>query len=100
MIRLKGDITKLDTIIDNVYVGAIEWFQEHVVKIIVYLINRMWNRFGNANWGDIGVMQLFLTLFYSIEQYQGPFKKSMVDMVIDFNPPLQQRQMECELLVF
>jgi hypothetical protein len=26
MIRLKGDITKLDTIIDNVYVGAIEWF--------------------------------------------------------------------------
>jgi hypothetical protein len=24
VVRLKGDITKLDTIIDNVYVGAIE----------------------------------------------------------------------------
>lgn len=99
MVRLKGDITKLDTIIDNVYVGAIEWFQEHVVKIIVYLIDQVWNKFGNANWGDIGAMQLLLTLFYSIEQHQGLPKKSMADMVIEFSAPLQQSQMECELLM-
>jgi hypothetical protein len=41
-----------------------------VVKIIVSLVDhQVWNKFGNANWGDIGAMQLLLTLFYSIEQH-------------------------------
>jgi hypothetical protein len=97
VVRLKGDITKLETITDNVYVSAAEWFQEHV-EIAVSPVDQVWNRFGNANWGDLGALQLLLALFYSIEQCQGPPKKSMADMAAEFSAQLQQRRMERDIV--
>jgi hypothetical protein len=46
--------------------------------------------------GDLGALQLFLTLFYLIEQCQGPPKKAVAEMSAEYSAQLQQRHLECD----
>jgi hypothetical protein len=96
VVRLKGDISKLETITEDVYVSAAEWFREHV-EVAVSPVDQVWNRFGNANWGDLGALQLLLALFYSIEQCQGPPKKDVAEMAAEYSAQLQQRRLERDI---
>jgi hypothetical protein len=93
VVRLKGDVSKLETNIDNVYVCAAEWIKEHV-EVTVSPVEQVWNRFGNANWGDIGAMQLLLAIFHSIEQCRGPPRNPLAEMAALLNERVQHRLIE------
>jgi len=97
VVRLKGDVSKLETNTDNVYVCAAEWIKEHV-EVTVCPVEQVWNRFGNANWGDIGALQLLLAIFHSIEQCRGPPRNPLAEMAALHNERVQHRLIERESL--
>ncbi|MCI07540.1 kinase superfamily protein, partial [Trifolium medium] len=55
----------------------------------------IWNQLGNANWGDIGTLQVLLATFYSIAQWNGPPRKSVASLISDHSFRLQKRRTEC-----
>lgn len=93
VLRLKGDVSKLEINRDNVYMCAAEWIKEHV-EVTVSPVEQVWNRFGNANWGDIGAMQLLLAIFHSIEQCRGPPRNPLAEMAALHNERVQHRLIE------
>lgn len=97
VVRLKGDVSKLETDADNVYVCAAQWIKEHV-EVTVCPVEQVWNMFGNANWGDIGALQLLLAIFYSIEQCRGPPRNPLAEMAALHNERVQHRLIERESL--
>ncbi|XP_073392700.1 uncharacterized protein [Physcomitrium patens] len=97
VVRLKGDVSKLETNTDKVYERAAEWIKEQA-QVTVCPLEQVWNRFGNANWGDIGAMQLLLAIFHSIEQCRGPPRNPLAEMAALHNGRVQRRLMKRESL--
>lgn len=97
VVRLKGDVSKLELNTEEVYASAAQWIKEHV-EVTISPIEKVWNRFGNANWGDMGALQLLLAIFHSIEQCQGSPKNPLAEMAALHSERLQQRLMDRETL--
>ncbi|GLJ49670.1 hypothetical protein SUGI_1053750 [Cryptomeria japonica] len=97
VVKLKGDVNKLDINANKVYECAVEWIQQHA-EVSVSSFEEIWNKLGNANWGDVGTRQLLLAMYYSIVQCKGLPKKSIAELAADHNNRLQKRRIERRLL--
>ncbi|KAF9603576.1 hypothetical protein IFM89_037075 [Coptis chinensis] len=93
VIKLGGDLSKLETNSSSPYHGIIEWMKVHA-DISISPVERIWNKLGNPNWGDLGTRQLLLATFYSIVQWKGPPKKSIAEFAADHSVRLQKRRIE------
>ncbi|CAH8392877.1 unnamed protein product [Eruca vesicaria subsp. sativa] len=96
VVRVEGDVSRLDFDVNNVYDCAAEWVQSHC-KISVSPVDRIWNKLGNANWGDIGALQIVFATYHSIMQYFGPPRHSIEDLAADHSSRLHSRRQERHL---
>lgn len=95
VMKLSGDLGKLDLLnSSNPYLSVAEWIKTHA-EICVTRAEPIWNRLGNAKWGDIGTLQILLATFYSIAQWNGPPRKSVASLISDHSLRLQKRRTEC-----
>lgn len=97
VVRLRGDLRQLELDVDNPYQAVAEWIKLHS-EVSVSPVDRIWNKLGNANWGDLGTLQLLLATFYSIVQCGGPPRRSIALIASDHSLRLQKRRIECHLL--
>ncbi|KAH7352279.1 hypothetical protein KP509_19G038200 [Ceratopteris richardii] len=97
VVKVEGDVTELDINTTKVYDSAVAWVQERA-QIMVSTVEQVWNRLGNANWGDVGALQLLLATLYSMEQCKGSPKKSISDLASYHNFRLQRRRVERRIL--
>ncbi|KAL5549477.1 hypothetical protein UlMin_004708 [Ulmus minor] len=96
VVKVEGDVNKLELNVNNVYGCAAEWIKSHS-RIAVSPIDRIWNKLGNANWGDIGALQVLFATFHSIVQFAGVPKHSVEDLAADHGSRLQTRRVERQL---
>lgn len=96
VVKVEGDINKLEFDVDNVYECAAEWIEKHAT-VAVSSIDRIWNKLGNANWGDIGALQILFATFHCITQFAGFPKHSVEDLAADHGSRLQTRRAERQL---
>uniref|UniRef100_A0A1J3CBZ8 Calcium and calcium/calmodulin-dependent serine/threonine-protein kinase n=1 Tax=Noccaea caerulescens TaxID=107243 RepID=A0A1J3CBZ8_NOCCA len=96
VVKVEGDVNKLDFDVNNVYECAADWIMKHS-KISVSPIDRVWNKLGNANWGDIGALQVVFATYHSIMQYFGPPRHSIEDLAADHSSRLHSRRQERQL---
>lgn len=93
VVRLRGDVNKMDINVNRVYDCAVEWIQQHA-EVRVSSFDQIWNKLGNANWGDVGTLQLLLATFYSIVQCKGLPKRSIAELAAEHGIRLQKRRIE------
>ncbi|KAF9621115.1 hypothetical protein IFM89_016609 [Coptis chinensis] len=96
VVKVQGDVTNLDCDMNNIYGCAAEWIKEHS-QISVSSVDRIWNKLGNANWGDIGALQVLMATFQCIAQFAGMPKHSVDDLAAHHGPRLQIRRTERKL---
>ncbi|XP_061352545.1 uncharacterized protein LOC133297420 isoform X2 [Gastrolobium bilobum] len=96
VVKVEGDVNKLNFDVNNVYECAAEWVKNHS-RISVSPFDRIWNKLGNANWGDIGALQVLFATFHCIMQYAGMPKHSVEDLAADHSSRLQTRRVERQL---
>ncbi|CDY35430.1 BnaA03g19300D [Brassica napus] len=96
VVKVEGDVSKLDYDVNNVYDCAMEWVKNHS-KISVSPIDRIWNKLGNANWRDIGALQVVFATYHSIVQYFGPPRHSIEDLAADHSSRVHSRRQERQL---
>lgn len=96
VVKVEGDVSKLDFDVSSVYDCAAEWIQKHS-KISVSPVDRIWNKLGNANWGDIGTLQVVFATYHSIMQFFGPPRHSIEDLAADHTSRLHSRRQERHL---
>ncbi|EEF49115.1 conserved hypothetical protein [Ricinus communis] len=94
VVKLGGDLSRLELKSTNLYQSVIEWIRYHA-EVGVSSVERVWNKLGNANWGDLGTLQVLLATFYSIVQWNGPPRKSIASLASDHSLRLQKRRIEC-----
>lgn len=95
VIKFSGDLGKLDLLnSSNPYLSLAEWIKTYA-EICITPVEPIWNQIGNANWGDIGTLQILLATFYSIAQWNGPPRKSVASLISDHSFRLQKRRTEC-----
>ncbi|XP_002962784.2 uncharacterized protein LOC9647155 [Selaginella moellendorffii] len=97
VMRLRGDISKLDTKAGLTYEVATDWLEQHA-DVAVSSVEQVWNRFGNANWGDLGALQLILATLHCIEQCRGSPKRSLAELASDHGSRLHRRKIERRFL--
>ncbi|KAK9129073.1 hypothetical protein Syun_017870 [Stephania yunnanensis] len=96
VVKLEGDLTSFHFDLNNIYECAADWIKKHS-QVSVTSIDRIWNKLGNANWGDIGALQVLLATFHCIAQFAGLPKHSVEDLAADHVPRLQIRRTERQL---
>ncbi|XP_068340928.1 uncharacterized protein [Pyrus communis] len=96
VVKVEGDVNKMVFDANNVYECAAEWITNHS-RIAVSSIDRIWNKVGNANWGDVGALQVLFATFHCIVQFAGFPKHSIEDLAADHGPRLQARRTERQL---
>ncbi|KAI3732975.1 hypothetical protein L1987_64188 [Smallanthus sonchifolius] len=96
VVKIEGDLTNMDFDINNVYQSAAEWIKNYA-RVSVSPFDRIWNKLGNANWGDIGALQVLFATFHSMVQYAGMPKNSIEDLAADHSSRLQTRRNERQL---
>ncbi|XP_044469575.1 uncharacterized protein LOC123198850 isoform X1 [Mangifera indica] len=96
VIKLRGDIGKLEFNSTNPYLSVVEWIKCNA-EISISAVDQIWNKLGNASWGDLGTLQIILAIFYSIVQWVGPPRKSIASLASDHSLRLQKRRLECRL---
>ncbi|PSR88084.1 Serine/threonine-protein kinase [Actinidia chinensis var. chinensis] len=94
VIKLSGDLGKLEPNLSNPYESMVVWLKCHA-EVSVSQVDCIWNKLGNANWGDLGTLQLLLATYYSFVQRNGPPRKSIVSLASNHSLRLQKRMMEC-----
>lgn len=97
VVKFGGNLSKLELNTTNPYQSVAEWIKLHA-EVSVSPVDRIWNKLGNANWGDQGTLQLLLATFYSIVQWNGPPRKSIASLASDHGLRLQKRRIECRLI--
>ncbi|XP_051117144.1 uncharacterized protein LOC127241917 isoform X2 [Andrographis paniculata] len=93
VVKLGGDLGKLEVDSNNVYKSMAEWITCHA-DIAVSPVEQIWNKLGNVNWGDLGSVQILLAIFYSVAQWNGPPRKSLSSAAANHSLRLQKRRME------
>ncbi|KAK8717188.1 hypothetical protein V6N13_044465 [Hibiscus sabdariffa] len=96
VIKLGGDLSKLELNTADPYQSVVHWIKCHA-EVLVSSVERIWNTLGNANWGDLGALQVLLATFYSIIQWNGPPRKSISSLASAHSLRLQKRRIECQL---
>lgn len=97
VVKVEGDVGKMDLDVNNIYECAAKWIKNHS-QITVSPVDRVWNKLGNANWGDIGALQVLLATFHCIIQYAGMPKLSVEDLASDHSIRLKNRRTERQLV--
>ncbi|XP_057819757.1 uncharacterized protein LOC131032735 isoform X1 [Cryptomeria japonica] len=95
VVKISGDLGKLDSNTTRVYDCAADWIKHAEVKVSP--VDRIWNKMGNANWGDFGTLNLLLATFHSIVQCKGPPPKSITELAANHSMRLQKRRIESRL---
>ncbi|KAK6127162.1 hypothetical protein DH2020_039091 [Rehmannia glutinosa] len=96
VVKVEGDLNKLELDLNNVYESAAAWIKNHS-RIAISPVDKIWNKLGNANWGDIGALQVLYATFHSITQYAGMPKNTIEDLAADHSSRLQARRIERQL---
>ncbi|KAA8517858.1 hypothetical protein F0562_015353 [Nyssa sinensis] len=96
VVKVEGDVNNMEFDVNNVYGCAAEWIKNYS-RIAVSPVDRIWNKLGNANWGDIGALQVLFATFHCITQYAGMPKHSVEDLAADHSSRLQTRRIERQL---
>uniref|UniRef100_A0A2P2IVF8 Protein kinase domain-containing protein n=2 Tax=Rhizophora mucronata TaxID=61149 RepID=A0A2P2IVF8_RHIMU len=96
VVKVEGDVNKLEFDVNNVYECCADWIKKHS-RISVSPIDRIWNKLGNANWGDFGALQVLFATFHSIMQFMGMPKHSIEDLAADHSSRLQTRRADRQL---
>ncbi|KAI3462461.1 hypothetical protein Pfo_019124 [Paulownia fortunei] len=97
VVKLGGDLGNLEVDLSNPYQSMAEWITCHA-EVSISHVDRIWNKLGNVNWGDLGTLQILLAMFYSIVQWNGPPRKSMASLAANHSLRLQKRRMETRLM--
>lgn len=97
VVKLGGDLGKLEFNSTDPYQSVVQWIKCHA-EISVSSVDQIWNKMGNASWGDLGTLQVILATFYSIVQWNGPPRKSIASLASDHSLRLQKRRLECRLI--
>ncbi|KAK6152931.1 hypothetical protein DH2020_012570 [Rehmannia glutinosa] len=97
VVKLGGDLGKLEVDLNNPYQSMAEWIACHA-EVRISHVDRIWNKLGNVNWGDLGTLQILLAMFYSIVQWNGLPRKSMASLAANHSLRLQQRKMEIRVV--
>lgn len=97
VVKFGGDLGKLDVNSSNPYQAVAEWMKAYA-EVSVSSVDRIWNKLGNANWGDLGTLQVLLATFHSLVQWNGPPRKSMASLASDHSLRLQKRRIECRMV--
>ncbi|XP_058088968.1 uncharacterized protein LOC131235692 isoform X1 [Magnolia sinica] len=97
VVKLGGDLSKLEVNSGDPYRSVVEWVKLHA-EVNVSPIDRIWNKLGNPNWGDLGTLQVLQATFYSIVQWKGPPRKSIASLAADHSLRIQKRWIECRLV--
>lgn len=97
VVKVEGDVSKMDLDLNNIYECAAEWIKDHS-QITVSSIDRIWNKLGNANWGDIGALQVLMATFHCIIQFSGMPKLTIEDLASDHSIHLKSRRTERQLV--
>ncbi|KZV36704.1 hypothetical protein F511_38937 [Dorcoceras hygrometricum] len=96
VVKLGGNIGKLEVDLSNPYESVVEWIKFHA-EVSISFVDQIWNKLGNVNWGDLGTLQILLSIFYSMIRWNGPPRKSMASLAEDHSRRLQKRRMESQL---
>ncbi|EEF28605.1 uncharacterized protein LOC8287910 [Ricinus communis] len=96
VVKVEGDVNKMEFDVNNIYECSADWIKKHS-RVSVSPIERIWNKLGNANWGDIGALQVLFATFHSIIQFAGIPKHSIEDLAADHGCRLQTRRVERQL---
>ncbi|XP_038715103.1 uncharacterized protein LOC120008801 isoform X2 [Tripterygium wilfordii] len=97
VVKLGGDLGRLELNSGNPYQSVVEWMKYHA-EVSVSPVDRIWNKLGNANWGDLGTLQIILATFYSLVQWNGPPRKSIASLASEHSFRLEKRRTECYLV--
>lgn len=106
VVKVGGDVSEIGLTVtpssdsksnSYLYEMASEWIKNHC-EISVSPVDQIWNKLGNANWGDLGTLQLIMATFHSIVQWNGPPRKSISSLASGHSLRLQKRRMECRLI--
>lgn len=97
VVKLSGDLGKLEVDLNNPYQSMADWITCHA-EVSVSQVDRIWNKLGNVNWGDLGTLQILLAMFYSIIQWNGPPRKSVASLAANHSLRLQKRRMETQMI--
>ncbi|GER52574.1 protein kinase superfamily protein [Striga asiatica] len=99
VVRVEGDLNKMDFDLintNNVYKSAASWFKNYS-RVAISPVERIWNKLGNANWGDVGALQALYATFHSIVQFAGMPKNAIEDLAAEHGSRLQARKVERNL---
>ncbi|XP_051148718.1 uncharacterized protein LOC127263643 [Andrographis paniculata] len=96
VVKVEGDLNNLEFDVNNVYGSAAAWFKNHS-RIAISPVDRIWNKLGNANWGDIGALQVLYSTFHSIANYAGSPKHTVEDLATEHSSRLQRRRSKRQL---
>lgn len=97
VVKLSGDLGNLEVDLNDPYKSMAEWIKYHA-EVCFSPIEQVWNKLGNANWRDLGTLQLILSTFHSIVQWNGPPRKSIASLAAGHSLRLQKRRIECRLI--
>ncbi|XP_073127819.1 uncharacterized protein [Henckelia pumila] len=96
VVKLGGNLGKLEVDFSNPYESVVEWIKFHA-EVSVSPVDQIWNKLGNVNWGDLGTLQILLSIFYSMIRWNGPPRKSMASLAENHSRRVQKRRMESQL---
>lgn len=97
VVKLGGDLGKLEVDLDNPYQSMADWIACHA-EVSISHVDRILNKLGNVNWGDLGTLQILMAMFYSIIQWNGLPRKSMASLAAKHSLRLQKRRMESQVV--
>ncbi|KAJ0810199.1 putative protein kinase-like domain superfamily [Helianthus annuus] len=97
VVKLEGDMGKLELVSGNPYLSMVNWIINHA-EVKVSQVDRIWNKLGNANWRDLGCLQIVLATYYSIVQWCGESRRSITSLATDHGRRLHQRRVERRLV--
>ncbi|MCO5582525.1 hypothetical protein L7F22_036423 [Adiantum nelumboides] len=89
VVKIKGDVSKLETTTAQVYHSAAAWVQQHA-SLMVSTVDKVWNKLGSVNWRDVGALQMVLATFHCMEQCRAP-KTSITELSAQHSFRLLQR---------
>lgn len=93
VVKLEGDLRKLELVSGDPYISIVNWIK-HYSEVNISKVDRVWNKLGNANWRDLGCLQIILATLYSIGQWSGESKISISSLATDHGLRLHQRRIE------
>ncbi|XP_076916501.1 uncharacterized protein LOC143576252 [Bidens hawaiensis] len=96
VVKLEGDMGRLELLSGNPYLSVVSWIINHA-EVKVSQVDRIWNKLGNANWRDLGCLQIVLATYYSIAHWCGESKRSLMSLATDHSRRLHQRRVERRL---